>query len=87
MLKVVTSPHSMEHKMLPTWIFIYLISFWLITDNKSLNNTDSNIKPKVWVETGQMHQRDGTSADNVDHNENTILDDNNEVSEMQAARA
>lgn len=49
---------------------------WLITDNKSLNNTDSNIKPKVWVETGQMHQR----ADNVvDHNDNTILDENNEV--------
>jgi hypothetical protein len=32
----------------------------------------------VWVETGQMHQR----ADNiVDHNENTIPDDNNEVGE------
>lgn len=49
-----------------------------ISDNKSqLNSTDSNVKPFVWVETGQMHQR----SDNVvDHNENTILDDNNEVS-------
>ncbi|CRL08425.1 CLUMA_CG021283, isoform A [Clunio marinus] len=45
------------------------------TDNKSLNNTDSNIKPKVWVETGQMHQRVDSL---VDHNENAILDDNNE---------
>lgn len=50
--------------------------FWLITDNKSLNSTDPNIKPKVWVETGQMHQR---SDNAVDHNENLILDDNNEV--------
>lgn len=49
---------------------------WLIPDNKSLNNTEPNIKPKVWVETGQMHQR---SDNAVDHNENLILDENNEV--------
>jgi hypothetical protein len=59
--------------------FSFFFFFCLITDNKSLNHTDSsNQKPKVWVETGQMHQR----ADNiVDHNENTIPDDNNEVGE------
>lgn len=47
------------------------------TDNKSLNSTESNVKPKVWVETGQMHQR---SDNNLDHHiENTILEDNNEL--------
>lgn len=56
---------------------------WLITDNKSLNNTDSNIKPKVWVETGQMHQRADIA---VDHNDNTILDDNNEVGMEEEGR-
>lgn len=49
---------------------------WLITDNKSLNNTDSsNIKPKVWVETD--HQR---SENTLDLSENFIVDGNSEVS-------
>jgi hypothetical protein len=44
----------------------------LVPDNKSLNNTDSNIKPKVWVETGQMHQKSDTS---VLLNENEVHDE------------
>lgn len=47
----------------------------LITDNKSLNNTDSNsIKPKVWVETD--HHR---TENVIDVSENFIMDGNNEV--------
>lgn len=60
-----------------------IVVSWLITDNKSLNNTEPNIKPKVWVETGQMHQR---SDNAVDHNENAILDDNNEVGKYNKAK-
>lgn len=44
----------------------------LVPDNKSLNNTDSNIKPKVWVETGQMHQKSDIA---VHLNENEVHDD------------
>lgn len=48
-----------------------------VSDNKSLNNTDSNIKPKVWVETGQMHQKSDIPGEHL--NENSVHDEYNEV--------
>jgi hypothetical protein len=58
-------------------IYFSPYSTWRVTDNKSLNNTNSHIKPKVWVETGQMHQKSETSA--VDYNENAVHNEHNEV--------
>jgi hypothetical protein len=50
-------------------MFNLLLPSLSVPDNKSLNNTDSNIKPKVWVETGQMHQKSDISAVHLDENE------------------
>lgn len=75
---VTISIHCSFHLM---FIRIYLTPLttvcfpYLITDNKSLNNTDSNnIKPKVWVETD--HHR---TENAIDISDNFILDGNNEV--------
>ncbi|XP_070501957.1 lachesin-like [Chironomus tepperi] len=63
----------LEIRILVFWLPSILLA--MNTDNKSLNNTDSNnIKPKVWVETD--HHR---TENAIDVSDNFILDGNNEM--------